>query len=539
MKKFNINLKPNFKSKRTWIVLLLVVILVIAGFSVFGGKKASKYETAKVERGNLVQTVDATGNIESSNDLSLHFDGMGIVENVRVKEGDEVKAGQWLANLSMSQLNAAVAQAQASLDQKLAGATTEQIAVSEKQVESANVALKKAEDSLVDTTSLAQQNLAAKYNYALTVLDDSYIKMYNAYIVVKNIQSTYFTGYDQESLSVRTNLDYNIERQKDAAKTATDFAKSTKKAEDIDTAITQTKNSLGYILSGLTAVRDACDGVAYKNVVTSTEKTSLDSQKAYVNTAQTTVSSLDSDISILKTQNENNINSAQAAVDAAKANLELQQANYDSLVAKPRDVDIAYYQAALDQAIASRNKAIIYAPIDGVVTKVNKKKGELINSSEVMIELLSPHYEIKVDVPETDVVKVKVNDDAEITLDALGSDVKFKGKVLTVDPASTEIQDVVYYKVKVAIEDGGSETIKPGMTADVLVNTDNRSNVVFIASRAVLTRTGSDEKYVRILKTDGTVEERTIKLGLKADDGKVEVLSGLNEGEEIVLREIK
>lgn len=539
MKKFNINLKPNFKSKRIWIILLLAIVLVIAGFSVFGGKKASKYETAKAERGNLVQTVDATGNIESSNDLSLHFDGMGIVENVRVKEGDEVKAGQWLANLSMSQLNAAVAQAQASLDQKLAGATTEQIAVSEKQIESANVALKKAEDSLVDTTSLAQQNLAAKYTYALTVLEDSYIKMYNAYIVVKNIQSTYFTGYDQEGLTVRTNLDYNIERQKDAAKTATDFAKSTKKAEDIDTAITQTKTSLGYILSGLTAVRDACDGVAYKNVVTSTEKTSLDSQKAYVNTAQTTVSSLDSDISILKTQNENNINSARAAVDAAKANLELQQANYDSLVAKPRDIDIAYYQAALDQAVASRNKAIIYAPIDGVVTKVSKKKGELISSSEAMIELLSPHYEIKVDVPETDVVKVKVNDDAEITLDALGSDVKFKGKVLTVDPASTEIQDVVYYKVKVAIEDGGSETIKPGMTADVLVNTDNRSNVVFVPSRAVLTRTGSDEKYVRVLKTDGTVEERTIKLGLKADDGKVEVLSGLNEGEEIVLREIK
>jgi len=155
-----------------------------------------------------------------------------------------------------------------------------------------------------------------------------------------------------------------------------------------------------------------------------------------------------------------------------------------------------------------------------------------------MIELLSPHYETKVDVPETDVVKVKVGDEAEITLDALGSDIKFKGKVLTVDPASTEIQDVVYYKVKVAIEDSGNETIKPGMTADVLVDTDRRDNVIFIPSRALLTRSGTDEKYVRVLK-DGAVEERTVKLGLKADDGKTEVISGLNEGEEIVLREIK
>jgi HlyD family secretion protein len=537
--KINFNFRPDFRSKKTWIALMLIVVLVIVGFSFFRGKKASKYETAKAERGNLVQTVDATGKIESSNDLSLHFDGMGIVENVRVKEGDAVRAGQWLTNLSLSQLNAAVAQAQASLDQKLAGATPEAIAVSEKQVESADIALKKTQDTLNDTTSLAEQNLSAKYTYALNILDDTYLKMYNAYIAAKNIQTTYFAGYDQESLSVRSNLDYNIERQKDYTKTAVDLAKSTKKREDIDSAVFQAKSSLGYMLSGLTAVRDACDGVAYKNVVTSTEKTSLDTHKGYIAAAQTTISTLQSDIAILKTQNDNNINSAQAAVDAAKANLELQQATYDSLVAKPRDVDIAYYQAALDQAVASRNKAIIYAPIEGVVTKVNKKKGELITSSETMIELLSPHYEIQVDVPETDVVKVKVNDEAEITLDALGPDVKFKGKVLTVDPASTEIQDVVYYAVKVAIEDSGNETIKPGMTADVLVSTDSRSNVLFIPSRAVLTRTETDEKYVRVLLKDGKVEERTVKLGLKADDGKVEVLSGLNEGEEIVLREIK
>jgi len=534
MKKFKIN----FKQKRTWIVLIAIVVLIFVGFSAFNGKKASKYETIKVERGNLVQTVDATGKIESSNDLSLHFDGVGIVENVRVKEGDTVRAGQWLANLSLSQLNAAVAQAQASLDQKLVGATVEQIAVSEKQVESAQIALTKAEDTLKDTTSLADKNLSAKYDYALTVLDDSYIKMYNAYIAAKNIQTAYFTGYDQESLIVRNNLESNILNQKDYTKTAIDLARSTKKIEDIDTAVAQAKDSLIKMLSGLTAIRDACDTNSYKNIVTSTEKTSLDGHKGYINTSQTSVSSLQNDISILKTQNENNINSATASVDAARANFELQQANYDSLVAKPRDIDIAYYQAVLDQAVANRSKAIIYAPIDGVVTKVNKKKGELISSSEAMIELLSPHYEIKVDVPETDVVKVKVDDEATVTLDALGSDIKFTGKVLTVDPASTEIQDVVYYKVKVAINDNGDETVKPGMTADVLIKTDNRDNVFFIPSRAVLTKVEIDEKYVRVLK-DEKIEERIIKLGLKADDGKIEVLSGLNEGEEIVLREIK
>jgi len=528
--------KPNFKSKKTWIIMIAIIAVLAIAFSFMsGGKKVSKYETAKVERGNLVQTVDATGKVESANDLSLHFDGMGIVENVRVKEGDTVRAGQWLANLSLSQLNAAVAQSQASLDQKLAGATTEQINVAQKQVESNQIALDKAKKALTDTQVLADRNLAAKYSYALNVLDDSYIKMYNAYSTVNGVKENYFQGNDQEGITVRNNLEYQIKNPKDLAKIDIDVAKVSQKPEDIDKAITSTLNSLNKILVGLTAIRGICDETTYQSRVTSTEKTSLDAQKSYVSTAQTTVSSLESDISVLKIQNENNLNNAEAAVDTAQAALELQQANYDSLVAKPRDIDIAFYQAALDQAIASRNKAIIYAPIEGVITKVNKKQGELISSAEAMIEMLSPHYEIDVDIPETDVVKLKTGNDVVITLDALGKDVEFVGSVLSIDPASTDIQDVVYYKVKVGISDNNAESFKSGMSADVLIKTNNKDNVLFIPSRAVLSRNDSNEKYVRVLK-DEAIEERTVELGLKADDGKVEILSGLSEGEEIVLK---
>ncbi len=538
MKKFKINLKPNFKSKRTWIILVILVIAAIVGFSFLGAKKTSKYESAKVTKGNLVQTVDATGKIESLNDLSLHFDGVGIVESVRVKEGDTVRSGQWLANLSLSQLNAAVAQAQASLDQKLAGATPEQIAVSQRQIDSAQTSLDKAKKSLTDIQTLAQSNLSAKYSYALNVLDDSYIKMYNAYSEADLIQKTYFTMNDQEAFIVINNRDYEMAKPMSDYKTTLNAAKASKEQTSIDAAISQAITSLNRILNALTVIRNTCDSTSYQSRVSASDKSALDLQKSYVSTAQTTVSSLQSDISILKTQNENNLNSAQAAVDAAQSNLELQQANYDSLIARPRDVDIAYYQASLDQAVANRNKAILYAPIDGVITQVNKKKGELISSAEAMIEMLSPHYEIGVDVPETDVVKLKVGDEATITLDALGPDVKFTGKVLTIDPASTEIQDVVYYRVKVAIDENGDDTIKPGMTADVLIKTDSRDNVIFVASRAVLTKTDTNEKYVRVLK-DEKVEDRVIQLGLKADDGEVEVISGLAEGETIVLREIK
>ncbi len=235
----------------------------------------------------------------------------------------------------------------------------------------------------------------------------------------------------------------------------------------------------------------------------------------------------------MKTQNNNNINQAEAAVATAQAALEVQQANYNSLIAPSREVDLAYYRAALDQAIANRNKAVIKAPIDGVVTKIYKKEGESISTAETMIEMLSPHYEIEVDIPETDVVKVSTDDEAEITLDALGKDVKFSGKVIRVDLSSTEIQGVVYYKVKVTLDENNDERVKPGMTANILINTDFRFNTLYLPNRVVLAK--NETKYVRVLE-NGEIVEKEVVLGMKGDDGNVEILSGVEQGEEIVLK---
>jgi len=338
-------------------------------------------------------------------------------------------------------------------------------------------------------------------------------------------------------LTVRNNQEYQIKRPKDEFKLLMDKAKETKNRDDIDLAISSSISSLNKILEGLTVIRDICEEVTYRNKVSAAQKSSLDAQKTSISAAQITLSSLENEISLLKIQNNNNIHSAISAVDSARASLELQYANYDSLVAKPRDVDISYYEAALSQAIAARNKAIIFAPIDGVITKINKKEGELISVNEVMIEMLSPNYEVNVDVPETDITKISVGDEAEITLSALGKDTKFKGVVLRIDPASTDVQGVVYYKVRVGINDEKADLLKPGMSADILIKTDERKDAIFVPSRTVLTNNGTSQKYVRVL-VDGNIEERTVELGLKADNSMVEIINGLEEGEEVILRTI-
>lgn len=524
-------MKINFKSKKIWIILLLVIIVIVV--IIPKGPQKISYETVKVEKGELVQTVDATGKIESAKDISLHFQMSGNISKIKVKEGDVVSAGQLLGYLSLPELDAAVAQAQASLNQKNAGATDEQININEKQVESARVSVQKAEDSLQDTINLGENNLKSKYNYISSTLDDSSIKIYNTFTSITTIRDAYFNTSDQQGIKVQSILLYKLTDAKNNSAIAVSKSK-TGSYTDIEFAIEEMIKQLDNTLDGLTEIRSICDEYTYKTTVPDTVRTSIDSQKSIISLAKSSIVAAKNEIATLKIQNENNINVAKASIDSAKSNLSIQEANLSSIKATPRDVDVAYYRAALSQVKANREKALLYSPIDGVISKINKNPGELVSPGDVAINIISPHYEIKIDIPETDVVKLTIGDETEITFDALGPDTKFKGKVLTIEPASTEIQDVVYYKVKISIENN-DERVKPGMTANVLINTEKRSDVLYLPYRSILSEQKDGRKYVKVL-LNGVVTEKDVLLGLKGDGGLVEILSGIDQGEEIVIK---
>ncbi|MDD5639251.1 MAG: efflux RND transporter periplasmic adaptor subunit [Candidatus Pacebacteria bacterium] len=524
-------IKFNFKSKWFWLITIIVAIVLVVVF-IPKGEKAPSYETTKVEKGKIEQTVDATGKIESADKISLNFQMSGNISRKNVKEGDKVSAGQLLASLSSLELDAAVAQAQASLNQKLAGSTVEQIDVAQKQVDSAKVAYEKAKTSLNDVTTLGETSLNSKYSYALTSLSDVNLKIYNTFTSMTSIRDNYFNGSDQQGLVVQNAVKYKIGASMDAIKVLVDNTKNGDRLI-IDNAIVDVIVLLDKVYDGLNEIRDACDNSGYKNIPDSITA-SVDSQKSIVSASKASIVALQSEINSLKVQNERDKNNAEAAIESAKASLDIQEASLKSIKAGPREVDVAYYEAALSQAKANRAKAFLYAPISGIVSKVNKDVGELVSIGDVFIELISPHYEIKIDIPETDVVKIEVADEVEITFDALGSDIKFKGYVMTIEPSSTEIQDVVYYKVRISLDDG-DKRVKPGMTANVLINTDKKEDVLYLPNRAVLSDVKEGRKYVKVLN-NGQVIEKNVVTGIKGDGGIVEIVSGLNQGEEVILK---
>jgi HlyD family secretion protein len=178
----------------------------------------------------------------------------------------------------------------------------------------------------------------------------------------------------------------------------------------------------------------------------------------------------------------------------------------------------------------------MYSPIDGVILKRNVDPFEttVANSPTPVFTVGDPQdLVIETNVPESDIGKVQEGQEAVITFDALTAEDIFQAKVTEIDPASTVIQDVVYYRIELKL-DNLDPRLKSGMTANIDIHTAEAGNVLIIPLRAVQTEGGL--KYVQVL-TDAaanTVERKNITTGMEGDEGMVEIKAGLKEGEKVV-----
>jgi HlyD family secretion protein len=110
------------KKKRTWIIIGIVVVIVVAGVMLIGNAQRSAAQAAsqanvqmgRVTRATLLFTVDSSGSVAPESKVTLSFDTSGTVAQVHVKAGDHVKTGDVLAELDTSSLELQLAQQQQS-----------------------------------------------------------------------------------------------------------------------------------------------------------------------------------------------------------------------------------------------------------------------------------------------------------------------------------------------------------------------------------------------------------------------------------------
>jgi RND family efflux transporter MFP subunit len=536
--------KRLLKRKKLLIIITIIVVLVLIGYNFFVKNGEPKYITEAAAIGTVIKEVSETGAVKVSEQVNLGFKYAGRIDQIDIKVGDQVEVGQSLAKLDISQLYIELAEAraafdvaQADYDKLLAGSSPEEIKVAETEVLDAEITLDKEKQDLEDVKANAQEDLNQAYEDGLDALNDAYLKMYNAFNKVSDIQRTYFTGGDQEGATVRSNKDI-IEDALDDADYYIDQAKDGFH-DDIDTAISKVRNSLTEVRDALEIIRNMTETSLYRDTVTSADKTALDTQKTNVNTAYTNVLDAGQDIATTKITNQTNINAAEAAVAGAEVDLQKEKDDLALKKAGPTPESINYYSAKVDQAQASvsllNNKISetnLKSPIQGQITRINKREGETVQSTDSVISLLpTGPFQVEVDIYEEDIVDLRVDNFVTIELPAF-PDQSFEGRVISVDPAEKLIDGVVYYEVNI-IFDTFSQDIKPGMTADVIIEADKKENVLTVPRGALEKINGAN--VIMILER-GKAKERRIEVGLEGDE-YVEVISGVSQGEQVIIGE--
>ena len=549
------------RNKWFWIILAIVVVVVFFMIKNKQNGQAPEYVTAQVLRGNLVQTVSATGKVESASETNLNFRVAGSLFKVFVKAGDQVKSGQLLAQLSalapqsaVAQANAQLAQAQADLLKIEAGSSNEEIGVTEAQVNQAQQDLASARESLNDVKNTNQRNIVSLKEQAFNKAGESLFLIKSAltdidYVINKDndyrddlqylafslaeVDSAYQTAVIARDQFMGIMPRYGSESEVNELISLMDIADAALKAADA--ALDSFFDLLNVAASGTYLTQTKID--TFKTTV-ATDQSNIAAKIVAVQTAKSNLQIKIVDYANSQKEAENKVKKSQAALEVANAQLTLKQSG-------PRDFQLKLYEAKVDQARANLNKVLadlsdysLLAPVDGIITKVNYKAGELVNSTSPVVSLLSEsNLEIKVDVPESDIVKIHLSDSASITLDAFGQDRIFLGHITFIDPAETIINDVVYYKVTVTFDHEESD-VKSGMTANVIVTTANRENVLYIPQRSVVDK--NNKRTVRVLENNQPVEKDVVT-GLRADEGNIEVLSGLIEGETVItfVKEVK
>jgi membrane fusion protein, macrolide-specific efflux system len=224
----------------------------------------------------------------------------------------------------------------------------------------------------------------------------------------------------------------------------------------------------------------------------------------------------------------------------ARSEAEIMNANFRVAAASVSSLDaqIKHARALLDTARANLGYTRIMSPMDGEVISIAAREGQTLNASQQAPTLMRiaklDNMTVWAQVAEADVSRLKAGQDAYFTV--LGNiDERRKSKVRQVLPAPEIINNVIFYNALIDVPNKERD-LKVQMTAQVSFVLQEEENALIIPFGA-LKPSKSDGKFsVRVLLPDGTIEKRSIKLGVR-NAMMAQVTAGLQEGDTVVIGE--
>ncbi|MEJ5311330.1 MAG: HlyD family efflux transporter periplasmic adaptor subunit [Anaerolineae bacterium] len=512
------------KRKLLWIVPL-VLALAVGGYFAYRtwftpkavAETTSAVQTATVTRGDLSITATGSGQLVASAEVNLAFSVSGVLEELRVAVGDEVKAGDVLGKVNDAGARQSVASAELQVLQ-----AQQALAVAQAQAE---LAVLQAQANL-DTAQAALDELL---NWEP---DEEEIALAKANLV--SAQTSYNNalakaGVDQ-TISARVSLEQAIANLTNAQENYANAMSPDRDWErDIETTRSNAANAVYNAQQSLEIAQ-----ANYKLSTINSTAADIQSAKAQLLNAQAALEEAQTppdEAEITAAQ----INVQQMALALEQAKLALADAG-DGRTAATREAELALEQAKINLATARQTLAgtTLVAPFDGTVTAINCTVGETCNGTAIVLANLgTPVLEFWIE--EADMNSAAEGNAVRIIFEAL-PDYEYHGEVYRVDPVLTTVGGTSAVQLWATIDTSAYPVKLLGnMNADVEIVAGEALNAVLVPVQA-LRDMGNGQYAVFVMKSDGELEMRTVEIGLM-DFVNAEVKSGLEVGEVVTLAE--
>ncbi len=227
----------------------------------------------------------------------------------------------------------------------------------------------------------------------------------------------------------------------------------------------------------------------------------------------------------------------------ARAELQAAKDTIHEIDIKKHEIDLARAEVqrakiALDEAKERLDETEIFAPITGVLIEKLVEQGQIISSGISNVSGGTPlatvadmsRLFIIADVDETDIGSVRLGQQVKITADAYPGK-SFPGKVRRISPKGEVEDSITIFKVKIEIKGEGKGILKPMMTANVDIISEELKNVLYLPREGV--RVQKNKKFAAIL-VDHRPQEVPVTTGVR-NPIHVQILSGLEAGQKVLI----
>lgn len=508
-----------FSRMRIIIGLVLGAALVVAGVMLFNRPDAPE-SAITVIRGPISEIVSVTGQLEPVQSVELSFQSGGRITQVSAAVGDIVTPGRVLAVIDNAENNARLRDAQAGLaiqqaklDELRRGALQEEIAAVEaefaREQQTYQAALDNVPDVLLDAYTYALNAIRVQLD---GIFEQSGTDDFPVFRMTFGCATCGNERYDAQDLRAASEVGLNDWKElmdglaEDETALTAALAEARGYAEtgrNLLTLLDIILNSSGVGLED-DVQQDYREQVSAGKTAIVASLNSLNAQSQYIVSQKYVVKRVTSELAVMRSgATTEQLRAQEAAVLSAQA------------------------QVTLVQAAISTN--IIRSPINGTVTRMEAKVGQSAAPNTPLIAVVSVgNLEMTANVPEVDVGKVAVGNRIDFTVDALPGE-SFTASVSYIDPAETVIDGVVNYRITAALPESDGR-LKSGLTVNMDIRTRFKADALILPQYAVIQN--DDGTFVERL--EGASTQRTpVTLGLRSDDGMVEVVSGVNEGDRV------